>query len=92
MDSEAPVSDGDLDADIDTSDPRFIYEYPGAAKTFGMGQTFMDKFDADQFSSQRNIQLYYPFASRDEWELASYLLRSSLSMAAIDKFLKLELV
>jgi hypothetical protein len=36
--------------------------------------------------------LYYPFASRDEWELAAFLLRSDLSLASIDSFLSLKLV
>ncbi|KAG0693661.1 hypothetical protein DFH29DRAFT_762430, partial [Suillus ampliporus] len=37
----------------------------------------------------RKDNLFYPFASKEEWEVADYLLHSSLSMAAIDKFLKL---
>ncbi|KJA12854.1 hypothetical protein HYPSUDRAFT_152210 [Hypholoma sublateritium FD-334 SS-4] len=82
-------SDGDT-----RQDPSYyhILEYPGSAKVFGPGINFMDKFDQDQYASERREHLYYPFASRDEWEFASYLLRSSLSMAAIDKLLKLELI
>ncbi|KAJ3847453.1 hypothetical protein EV368DRAFT_28879, partial [Lentinula lateritia] len=34
---------------------------------------------------------YYPFASRPEWETASFLLNSSLSMQEIDIYLKLDL-
>ncbi|KAG1744791.1 hypothetical protein EDB19DRAFT_1591983, partial [Suillus lakei] len=34
----------------------------------------------------------YPFASKEEWEIGDFLLRSPLSMAAIDVFLKLPLV
>ncbi|KAF8800937.1 hypothetical protein BYT27DRAFT_7227077 [Phlegmacium glaucopus] len=40
----------------------------------------------------RKGHLYYPFTLRDEWELASFLLCSRLSMAAVDHFLKLKLV
>ncbi|KAF8971462.1 hypothetical protein BDZ97DRAFT_1913940 [Flammula alnicola] len=72
--------------------PYHVTEYPDASQTFGMGQTFMDKFDSDQYMPQRKQNLYYPFASRDKWEFASYLLRSSLSMAAIDQLLRLELI
>lgn len=67
-------------------------DYPGAAKIYGTGPTFMDIFNSDVHSAERKIQLYYPFASKEEWELASFLLRSDLSMKSIDKFLKLELV
>lgn len=66
--------------------------FPGAAKIFSVGPTFMDKFDADQYSGFRATNLYYPFASREEWELALWLLRSGLSMRAIDSFLKLQKV
>lgn len=84
--------DHDLNPPADTSNHYYIDEYPGLAIFFDTGMSFMDKFDADQYLSERKENLYYPFTSRDEWELVSYLLRSSLSMAAIDKFLKLSLV
>ena len=73
-------------------DGRFVDEYEGAAKEFGTGTTFMDEFDRDQYAGERINNLYYPFASRDEWELAAFLLRSDLSMASIDSFLSLNLV
>ena len=71
----------------------FVAEfYPGASTVFGSGATFMDNFDKDQFSEERQTHLYYPFASKDEWQMASFLLRSGLSKAAMDRFFKLELV
>ena len=36
--------------------------------------------------------LDYPFASKQEWEMVSYLLKSDLSMTALDEFLNLQLV
>jgi hypothetical protein len=70
----------------------FVDEYEGAAKEYGTGTTFMDEFDRDQYAGERINNLYYPFASRDEWEFAAFLLRSDLSMASIDSFLSLNLV
>ncbi|KIJ17506.1 hypothetical protein PAXINDRAFT_72536 [Paxillus involutus ATCC 200175] len=53
----------------------------------------MEAFDADQFADIRNQEnLYYPFADRRDWEVGSFLLTSSLSMKAIDKFLSLDLI
>ncbi|KAG2737085.1 hypothetical protein P692DRAFT_201684677, partial [Suillus brevipes Sb2] len=49
-------------------------------------------FDADEFAECRKENLFYPFASKEEWEIGDFLLRSPLSMAAIDVFLKLPLV
>ena len=65
--------------------------YPFAAHVYGKGHTFMDVFDADPHADKRVENLYYPFASKQDWEMASWLLRSSLSMPAIDQFLHLEL-
>ena len=71
----------------------FVEEYEGAAKEYGTGGTmFMREFDGDQYAGERVTNLYYPFASRDEWELAAFLLCSNLSMASIDLFLSLNLV
>lgn len=69
-----------------------LEEYPGASRTYGMGKSFMDAFNADEHAKERSQCLYYPFASQDEWQLASYLLQSKLSMAQIDQFLKLKMV
>lgn len=72
--------------------PYFQENHSAASHIFGQGKTFMDGFYEDQFSEYRKENLYYPFASDKEWELALFLLRSGLSMASIDQFLKLELV
>ena len=64
----------------------------GAAQTFGEGQTFLDKFNMDKFSLYRRENMYYPFASRLEWQLALWLLHSGISMSAIDEFLSLKIV
>ena len=66
--------------------------FPGAARTFGKGQTFLDKFNTDKFGHYRQENIYYPFASRLEWQLALWLLRSGISMSATDAFLSLEIV
>lgn len=67
-------------------------EFPNAAHEWGAGETFMGKFDLDDFADQRKKNLYYPFASREEWEMAAFLLRSGMSMALIDDFLNLQTV
>jgi hypothetical protein len=73
--------------------PSFHTEFfPGSAKVFGNGETYLDLFDEDQYAEARQTNLYYPFASQPEWELASFLLKSDLSRVAIDQFLKLQLV
>ena len=70
----------------------YTEKFPGAGGTYGTGKTVMDLFNADQYAHYRVHNLYYPFASKAEWQLASWLLRSNLSMQAIDEFLLLDLV
>ncbi|KAI6018532.1 hypothetical protein PISMIDRAFT_96801 [Pisolithus microcarpus 441] len=59
--------------------------YPG-------GTMFMDQFLNDQYATLQQENLYYPFALGADWQLASWLLHSQLSMATIDDFLSLQLV
>jgi len=66
--------------------------FPGAGKTYGQAPTFLDRFNEDKYAPFRTINMYYPFSSKDEWELASFLLSSGLSMQKVDEFLKLKLV
>ncbi|KAF8226689.1 hypothetical protein L208DRAFT_1300623, partial [Tricholoma matsutake] len=63
----------------------FIEEYKGAAQVYG-GMTFMSEFNSDNHAEKCDENLYYPFASRDKWELAAFLLQSNLSMESIVKF------
>lgn len=79
------------DGHISASD-SFMQEYEGAAKTWGLGKTFMDVFDEDSFAHLRKECPYYPFSTKEEWKLAVFLLCSDLSMAEVNKFLKLSLV
>ena len=69
-----------------------INYHPNTPSVHPGGTVFMDQFFNDQYATLRQENLYYPFASRMDWQLASWLLRSRLSMAAIDDFLSLELV
>ncbi|KAJ3913268.1 hypothetical protein F5877DRAFT_52655 [Lentinula edodes] len=69
----------------------FTVRFPNAGLPVGQGATFLDDFNDDRFADERETNLYYPFASRPEWETASFLLNSSLSMLEIDSYLQLEL-
>lgn len=69
-----------------------IENYPGASKTFGQGSSFMDIFHSDPYSASRKSSPYFPFKSKDEWELAFFLVSAGLSCSAIDDFLQLRFV
>ncbi|KAF8189057.1 hypothetical protein BJ912DRAFT_850916 [Pholiota molesta] len=87
-----PSEEASLDSNIPPPKNTFFKTtFSGASQTYGLGPTFMDRFDQDRFAPERKTNLYYPFASEEEWEFASYLLRSDLSVAAIDKLLKLRM-
>ena len=79
--------------DIEQLGPgRFVETFEGCGETFPGGKTFMGDFWADQYTEQRCENVYYPWASKQEWAFASWLLRSRLSMAAIDSLLSLDIV
>jgi hypothetical protein len=50
----------------------------------------MEWVDSDQFAPDCKKNIYYPFASKAEWEMASFLMRSSMTMKDIDDFFKLQ--
>lgn len=71
---------------------RFVETFKGCGVIFPSGRTFMDQFKEDQFAEQRRENIYYPWASKQEWAFALWLLRSQLSMVAIDNLLSLNIV
>lgn len=98
MATDDSISDNSQESSSDSGahseSSRVIEEYPEAAQTYGPGPTYMESFYADPYSEERKTtsNIYYPFASKGEWELAAFLMRSNLSMSAIDEFLSLRLV
>ena len=74
----------------DVRGSRYREDFTGASEVYGTGESFMGKFDSDVFAEKRKENLYYPFASKVDWEMAAFLLRSRMSMKMIDDFLKLE--
>ena len=83
---------GDTSGEQDTSFGRFIKIYDGCSEVFPGGKSFMDTFQEDRYAEERKENLYFPFASHEEWQFASWLLRSRLSIAAIDSLLALDIV
>ena len=72
--------------------PPSCVSFPGAGVTYGSAPTFLDRFNEDQYAPFRTANAHYPFSSEVEWELASFLLSSNLSMQKVNEFLKLKLV
>lgn len=66
--------------------------FPGAAHVYGQGDGYMGTFRNDTHAGEREANPYYPFQSKGEWEIASFLSQSGLSMKHIDEFLSLSLV
>ncbi|KAI6096000.1 hypothetical protein F5141DRAFT_1067925 [Pisolithus sp. B1] len=81
---------GPLPADIEAT-PMNVKVYLGASMSYVSGLTFMDNFFADEHGELCKENIFYPFASQEDWQVALWLLHSRLSMAAIDSFLSLEL-
>ena len=66
--------------------------HPCPPADFGAGANLLQTMEEDQYEAFRKDNIFYPFASRAEWELASWLSQGALSQKAIDMFLRLEYV
>ena len=66
--------------------------HPNMPLILGSGPGFINTFNTDQHAEKRRENLFFPFSSKAEWGLASWLLCSGLSMRAIDDFLSLHIV
>jgi hypothetical protein len=91
--SQPPMDEGfstNPCTDIDTRGVSI--KYPFAGHVHGHSHSFMESFHTDKFSEEWIKNPYYPFSSRGDWQLASFLSRANLSMKFIDEFLSLELV
>ena len=80
------------EAASDSSMGHYEELHPTEPFIFGSGPGFTDVFNMDRHAEKRRENLYYPFSSKGEWGLASWLLCSGLSMRAIDDFLALPIV
>ncbi|KAG1827801.1 hypothetical protein EV424DRAFT_1537180 [Suillus variegatus] len=66
-----------IDDDFGAAEGSLEEQYEGAGMCYSEdGLTFLDLFDADEFVEYRNENIFYPFASKEEWEIADFLLRS----------------
>jgi hypothetical protein len=70
------------------------YYYPGAAKDYGRGETFIEKFLKHPDSAQRVMSgnWFYPFSSWEEWEFSNTLARIPCSLAYKTELLNTSLV
>ncbi|KAI6034749.1 hypothetical protein BKA83DRAFT_4043508 [Pisolithus microcarpus] len=65
--------------------------FEGAAIVYGIGDTFLRRFDMDRHTFHRQTNMYYPFANFGDWEMANFLLQSNLSMREVDNYLSLSM-
>lgn len=63
--------------------------HPRPSKVYGTSKDFMGRFSDDRFAHERLTNVFYPFSCEGDWQIASFLLRSSLSTREIDNFLSL---
>ncbi|KAH9006669.1 hypothetical protein EDB84DRAFT_1250962, partial [Lactarius hengduanensis] len=67
-----------------------VTEYhPRSSFIYGQKPNTLERTAGDSFAHRQAANPYYPFQSCEEWGLARFLVRSSLSQSEIDEFLKL---
>lgn len=72
---------------------RWVVDYyEGAGAIYGTVEMFLSNFNQDQYAKRHMDNPHYPFADSNDWMLANFLLKSGLSMRAIDEYLSLNIV
>jgi hypothetical protein len=56
---------------------------------YGQKENTFERIADDFFACRQTENPYHPFQGCKEWELAHFLMRSSLSLSKADEFLKL---
>ena len=78
---------------IEQSENSFTKSHPTAGKTYGKGRTILqDIEERDQYIEDRKTNPFFPFRSRQDFEMGAWLSQSNASMSQIDAFLKLGFV
>ena len=80
------------DPQLENSRGWVVDYYEGAGTIYGTGEMFLSKFNQDQYTECHINNSHYPFADSNDWTLANSLLKSGLSMHAINEYLSLNLV
>ncbi|KAI6103220.1 hypothetical protein EV401DRAFT_2079615 [Pisolithus croceorrhizus] len=86
---------GDIRMEVeDISDmwQSFTSIHPGCGTSFPGGSTCMDSFWQDAHTKEQRENLFYPFASSEEWQFSSWCMHLGLSMSTIDSLLSLNII
>jgi len=80
-----------------TQDTELFFKryHPNRAMSSPGGENLLQSVNNDQFAQHRtgvDGNAYYPFATRDEWELVQWMTDASLTQQQIDVFLRLAYV
>lgn len=87
--SSPTVEEATDEGDSPQSDTWFK-EFPGAGAK--IGDTELPFHTAQREQHEANLDPWSPFASRQEWELAEWMMQSGISQGDMDKLLNLDLV
>ncbi|KAI5992832.1 hypothetical protein EDC04DRAFT_2911072 [Pisolithus marmoratus] len=84
----------ELDSQYSPSGPSVgnIEYFLGTSQCYPSGRMLMDHIFSNEHSKLHKDNLFYPFTSQQDWQIALWLLCSCLSMAAINSFLSLDLI
>ncbi|KAG6372129.1 hypothetical protein JVT61DRAFT_7908 [Boletus reticuloceps] len=90
--NDVRISVSPIPHDREDSIGRIVVQFLGAAAIIDIGETFLTLFELDPYSHYWLNNLYYPFASFKDWQVANFLPKSRLSMQLIDEFLSLQMI
>lgn len=84
---------GHMEPSPSSANGVFVETFLGAAQTYGTKPTLLEEIHQnDTYSEERKDNLFYPFSSEEDWEVAAWLSGLNVSMKLIDGFFKLKYV
>ena len=90
--ADVQVEDAPLFTKVQNSYSWVADYFNGLSAIYGVSETFLSMFQKDQYLEQRHSNIYYPFTSSKDWMEVSFLSKSRLSMAVIDKYLSMDVI
>lgn len=71
----------------------YVEEQVRGGRSYGPANTILDNIRInDTFAEERKHNLYYPFASNADWQVASWLSRLNVPLELLDEFFRLDYV
>lgn len=91
LDDILPADNEDVNMEPHLTSQRTTQHFLPGTLTYERQPNTLERLDSDPYAQQRQENMFFPFASKDEWDLARFL-SETLNQTETERFLKLNFV